>query len=324
MNDSTVRHDYDDAGAFLAALLPTSEVWNPSTLRQFIFRGHADASWALRPSALRKAELTNGAQRLRELVALQRFWKEADRQGLTIPGDSLETRELWINSTSPGLVGAEVLRMAGRTQLADKLAAWPPKELWQALAVAQHHRVQTRLFDWTRLPTVAAYFAALGAAERLDRGESSTTRLGVWGCHENILIVSGWLEPELQFLHLVTVPRGGNPNLHAQHGVFTLWMPAGTQRDPPDKDSVEAIPFDQAVQRVDAIWRQEGNIFSYLAGVTAPHLRLLTLPTKEAPRLLDLLDMLGLSGATMRPGFDGAAAAVNEYALRERLQTGDS
>jgi hypothetical protein len=50
-----------------------------------------------------------------------------------------------------------------------------------------------------------------------------------------------------------------------------------------------------------------------------PPLRKVTLPTAEAPRLLSLLSMMGISASNLLPGFGGAARGAMEKGLRDRL-----
>ena len=316
-----IRHDFDTAAQFFNAVQPTSELWHPCPLSQFIFRGHADVEWKLVPSALRQPCGKHGEQRRNELTSLQRFWHEADRQGLPVPGDNVHVRPDWIETNAPGTVGPEILRMAGRQEWAERVAQWPPRALWHALAVAQHHGIPTRLLDWTRLAGIAAYFAARGAGFALLKNSSSRDRrLAIWACHENILFTTKWIEPEQQFVHLVVVPRAGNPNLHAQHGVFTLQTPHGTEAVPSDGDPVEAHPFDQAAANAWQVCAGGDNMFTHLARIAGPPLRLLTLPWGEAGRLLELLNATGIAGSAMWPGFDGAAKAVRERTMREALR----
>jgi hypothetical protein len=315
---TTIAFDFESATDFLHALLPTSEVWRPGTLAQNIFRGHANAEWPLTPTALRNSVAPNHVQRATELGSLRAFWIEADRQGLNVPGDQRDTRELWISPTAPGILGRETLRLAGRTEWANRIAAWPPRELWDALALAQHYGVPTRFLDWTRLPLIAAYFAAAGACEQLELGAKG--RLAVWACHENVLFVSQWASAKSQLVHLVSVPRGGNPNLNAQHGVFTLVTPFGTDDEPPEKAPVNTTPIDAVLADLLAHCRSaSGNMFTFMAVEAGPPLRKLTLPLTEAPQLFDHLSMLGVSGASLFPGFGGAARGAKEAETRKRL-----
>jgi hypothetical protein len=296
-------HDFATASEFLHALLPTSNVWSSQKLERHIFRGHADATWPLIPTAMRSLETNNYRQRAKEIEALSSFWLEADRQGLPVPGDCDKVRRLWIGPAARGVVGRETLALAGRGDWAEELGIWPPPDIWQGLALAQH-------------------YAAQEAAEKLG-APGAPSRMAVWACHENILLMTPWLEPSDQRVHLVVVPRSGNPNLHAQHGVFTLVISAGMGHELPDQDVVACLRFDEVIGLVyQACKAADSNMFVTLTAAAGPPLRKLTLPCSEAPMLLEFLDALGVSGATMKPGFGGAADGAKERALRKRLKDG--
>ncbi len=55
----------------------------------------------------------------------------------------------------------------------------------------------------------------------------------------------------------------------------------------------------------------------YVVDASAPLLRELSLPIAEAPTLLALLRELGVSAATIYPGFDGVGRDVAELRLLE-------
>jgi hypothetical protein len=310
---------FDDADTFLKALVPTAKLLGKTDVDENIFRGHSDASWSLTPSALRAPRERYSLQRTAEVKDLNLFWREADRQGLAIPGDNIEVSELWASAAPPGLFLPETLRSINRQDWADKVGIWPPPSVWQVLATAQHHGVPTRLLDWTRNPFVAMYFAAIGAAHLLDRGEPPAERIAVWCCNETILIASKWLASQHQHAHLISVPRAGNPNLSAQQGVFTLVTLGGIEREPRLDAPVDTTPLDIALERLWQACQRLDNIFTRQVRKEGTPLRKLTLPSSEAPRLLNLLQQIGVWGSTLWPGFDGAAKGVRENAMLKRL-----
>ena len=76
--------------------------------------------------------------------------------------------------------------------------------------------------DWTRRPLVAAYFAAVEAADRIGRGKlNGIKHLAVWAFQVGVELTGVFREIVYE------APGATNPNLAAQSGVFTRHKGAG-------------------------------------------------------------------------------------------------
>lgn len=149
------REEYTEVSKFLDDLSRDNPKWeshNPKLkLRDitWIFRGQADSELPLIPSVLRQeiilryervfrcAPHNNSDQIGAEYWLIEKFRKLLDKQGLPIPEDSQEFRAGWRNE-------------ARKIQDALKgKGEWPPDKYLSLMALAQHHRVPTRLLDWS-------------------------------------------------------------------------------------------------------------------------------------------------------------------------------
>lgn len=296
---------------FLDAISPRGKHFrNEGEPYRVLFRGHADARFALLPSAHRarwKTPPTNNDQVSYELGAIQNFFWLADRCGLALPEDSqIHRRDLFSD------VGNYNLPLRGKGGL-----LWPPQEIWSLLALAQHHGLPTRLLDWSLDARTAAYFAARQAAAWIadpSKAPAGVSDLAVWALSRTDLKVDNLLSdlmaslverekapkgagrvPFLRLFAVVTAPAAGNENLRAQKGVFTLHLPSSMKTtEPADLRPMDQILVDETVQ---------------------VSLTKFVLPIKKAQRLLRVLAFEGVSAGELFPGYAGVVRALHERRL---------
>lgn len=292
------------ADELLAALSPVSEYFKPFDHGDWVFRGQADAAWGLSPSAFRPNRLLfdplvadpfeewyNAHQVAAELHALVRFFTLADASGLPLPEDSQRIRFLLRDMQNR------------RFSRPHESFPWPASELWSLLGLAQHHEVPTRLLDWTRNSSTAAYFAASG-----NVNETVFERLSVWAYHakmDEMGVLAAQISGYTHTVQVVTAPYANNPNLRAQEGLFLILA------------SAEPMDPKLPAQRYD--------LTDALASVrnVSGHTSLLkfTLPGGEARTLLRLLQKNRITPATLFPGYAGVVAAMREEDLWSKRST---
>jgi hypothetical protein len=271
------------AAEFWRLLSPENPVFRePSVL---LYRGQSNATWGLDPSILRSPENQLGVpkdkggvpsdmQVFKEWVYLKSFVDHCDSSGLRVPNDSPEFRRLFLDQNAP----------AGPGRAFIHTSLWPDSELYELLALAQHHGIPTRLLDWSTRSYVAAYFA-ISDALKDQQSKMGSDRLAVW-------VLDITRKSFFPMLETVKVPGSNNANIAAQAAMFTLLRQQGER---------------------GKLFEGETSLDRYVHSQNLPTpLMKITLPTSEANAALKLCALYGVTGATLFPDFYGAARAAKD------------
>ena len=289
----------------------------------WLFRGQADYSWPLVPSALRDSERDNwndikhSDQVVAEYNRLHEFYRAVDIMGLCVPDDNqnFRTQAGFDNHYRPKIE---------RAQSGDD--EWIFDEMLSVAALAQHYGIKTRLLDWTFSPLVAAYFASCESASWLVDEQSlrllDDQMMCVWALNYDwiIRIFSHVRAPVI----IVTAPHASNPNLHAQRGVFTLDRSR-------DIDPI-LLHFPSEGRHSIPVRRQplDRSLKNYVNNLSTPEdiirdngvsiMVQLKLHISEAPRLLRILaERTNIHAGTVYEGFPGATKLIDEKKMYDDL-----
>jgi hypothetical protein len=294
---------FKGAAEFLAALRPGHPLWGDDP-GAWVFRGHAESTWRLVPSGNRRRSLAPYfgtkyqaadpsdhycAPEPSDLASLMvEFVYALGRAGHNVPGTPFMDIERVAEMMTHGLPS-----MIGHD---DNGAI-------ELIALAQHHELPTFMLDWTRHSNVAAYFAA---SDTVNLPGELAGEIEVWALNRHVgngNVLLGSIDGEHVQLRVATPLRGGNPNLHAQSGLFTY----NSFYPPRRGGAVHAA--DEIVAAMAAANPQFHPAL--------PLMHRLRLPQNQAGEVLRLLSFEPVTGATLFPGVGGVVRDV-----RERVRLG--
>jgi hypothetical protein len=161
----------------------------------------------------------------------------------------------------------------------------PPAQLRESFALAQHHKIPTRLLDWTLSPYIAAFFAA----KEVWEGKVNPEEIAVWAINRK----DGCRSP----ICMVTVSYSRNPFLRAQSSLFTFDTDANTFFEKNGK-----WPTQEA--RILKNWtdREEGS-----------PIRKVTAPKECVEEILRSLYLHNVSPAHLMPTLDNVTRTYRFY-----------
>lgn len=258
----------------------------------FVFRGLGCSTRDLSPSIARApilepdyARNKDNMELFKEFNYLELFIAGCDYSGERVAGDSFELRAFFKDHSIKNRFGY-------------KVSVFNDKKLWplscpgmiDLMAQAQHHGVPTRLLDWTRIPAIACYFGAIQFLEIFSnigsKSFNNNQRISIFIMNKNSPYFNN------DNVKVQVSPGFTSKNIAAQNGVFSFVRGA-------DLRGLDLCKLANAGQ----------------------FLKKITLPVSEVPSLLEYCKKVGVSSATMFPGYEGAAKYAKDTIAKSNFTT---
>jgi hypothetical protein len=310
------KYRFTNVDEFLKSISYGGELFNLFAYG-FFFRGHSKQEYKLIPSSLRKEpffkflsfdNLSEDESILRDKEFIQiyqeyelllQFYEGCDETSLKMPFIDDINFEYHIDKKA----------------IFPHFSEWIPQSMYGLAALAQHHRVPTRLLDWTRDITTAIYFALSDYLNGMVPDYSN--HFEIWALDAKLVEDLGKDFP----LRIIKPPYSENPNLSAQKGVFTLWkvsydtlFPKELQKD--DKSIVVENDIEIDRRPLDEIlisyFKNNPNLCkgTYLYRIVFPI---------DIPRLYKYITKMKANAKYLFPGYDGVRREMKERAVVEKI-----